>query len=65
MVERAAHSLKGASAAIGAIGLSELCAQLELLGRGRSLGDTTALLGRVDHELDRVSDALDTMVPSP
>ena len=65
VVERAADSLKGASAAIGAIGLSELCAQLELLGRGRSLGDTTALLGRVDHELDRVSDALDTMVPSP
>ena len=63
VVERAAHSLKGASAAIGAIGLSELCAQLELLGRGGALGETSALLGRVDHELDRVTGALDAMVP--
>ena len=36
VVERAAHSLKGASAVIGAVGLSELCSQLKLLGRGRA-----------------------------
>jgi CheY-like chemotaxis protein/HPt (histidine-containing phosphotransfer) domain-containing protein len=61
-VERAAHSLKGASSAIGAFGLSELCAQLELLGRGRTLDDGSSLVGRIDHELTRVKDALETAV---
>jgi CheY-like chemotaxis protein/HPt (histidine-containing phosphotransfer) domain-containing protein len=61
-VERAAHCLKGASSAIGAAGLSELCAQLEVLGRGRALSDAPDLLGRIDHELERVRAALDEVV---
>ncbi|HZP28672.1 MAG TPA: response regulator [Acidimicrobiia bacterium] len=58
-VERTAHSLKGASSAIGALTLSDLCAQLEVLGRGRALAEGTALLGRIDRELDRVRGALE------
>jgi len=65
VVERAAHSLKGASAAIGALGLSELCSQLELLGRGRALGDAMVLVERVEHEVDRVRVALDDAVLTP
>ncbi len=62
VVERSAHSLKGASAAIGALGLSELCSQLEMLGRGRALGDAMPLVERVEHEVDRVRVALDDAV---
>jgi CheY-like chemotaxis protein/HPt (histidine-containing phosphotransfer) domain-containing protein len=57
-VERTAHSLKGASAAIGALGLSDLCAQLEILGRGGTVSSGSSLVGRIDDELDRVHDAL-------
>jgi CheY-like chemotaxis protein/HPt (histidine-containing phosphotransfer) domain-containing protein len=62
VVERTAHTLKGASAAIGAVGLADLCAQLETMGRERALVDGGDLLVRIDRELDRVRDALDHVV---
>ena len=43
-IERAAHTLKGASANVGATGLVDVCAGLEMRAHERQLGDTTALM---------------------
>ena len=43
-VERTAHTLKGASANVGATGLAEVCAQVEMRAREGQLGDTADLV---------------------
>jgi HPt (histidine-containing phosphotransfer) domain-containing protein len=56
--ERTAHTLKGASANVGATGLADVCAGLEHRARGRELDDAGALLDQFDAELHRVRAAL-------
>ncbi len=57
-VERAAHTVKGASANIGATSLAELCRELEALGRAAALGSARELLDRIETEFDNVRHAL-------
>jgi signal transduction histidine kinase/DNA-binding response OmpR family regulator/HPt (histidine-containing phosphotransfer) domain-containing protein len=57
-LERAAHSLRGASANIGATSLAALCAEMELQGRLEQLDSTAQLVERFDTEWSRVRDAL-------
>ncbi len=57
-IERTAHTLKGASANVGASGLAEVCARLELGARERQLGDAADLMEQLVEELDRVRAAL-------
>ena len=59
-VERAAHSVKGSSANLGASCLAELCGRLEALGRAGALGDVGTLVDEIDAEFARVCGALDT-----
>jgi HPt (histidine-containing phosphotransfer) domain-containing protein len=61
-IERAAHTLKGASANVGATGLVDVCAGLEMRARERQLGDTTALMEQFVEEFDRVRAALEIAI---
>jgi DNA-binding response OmpR family regulator len=58
-LERTAHSLRGASANIGATALADVCAEMELQGRLEQLDATAQLVERFDSEYGRVRDALD------
>ncbi len=57
-IERTAHTLKGASANVGASGLADVCARLEMGAREQRLGDAADLLKQLVEELDRVQSAL-------
>jgi two-component system sensor histidine kinase/response regulator len=57
-VERAAHSIKGSSANLGATRLAELTGYLEALGRAGALGGATGVFDDVALELERVRVAL-------
>ena len=56
--ERLAHTLKGASANVGAAGLAAICADMESLGRAARLDAAAVLVERFDAEFGRVRDAL-------
>src|SRR5438132_4602965 len=57
-VERAAHSIKGSSANLGAARLAELTGHLEALGRAKALGGAAPVFDDVMVELERVRVAL-------
>jgi HPt (histidine-containing phosphotransfer) domain-containing protein len=56
-----AHALKGASANVGAVHLTEAARQLEMLGQTRSLANAGEMLARVQPELVRVQRAIQAM----
>ena len=58
LLERAAHTLKSASANIGALGLSEVCKELECQARRRDPQVCTSLYQRSAADLVRVESAL-------
>jgi HPt (histidine-containing phosphotransfer) domain-containing protein len=58
VLRRAAHSLKSNSAEFGAMGLSELCRELEMLSKDGSIEGAEELVGRVKAEFSNVKDAL-------
>jgi HPt (histidine-containing phosphotransfer) domain-containing protein len=55
---KAAHSLKSSSAYLGALSLTELCKEMETLGRNGTLTGTGELLGKVEAEYAGVCVAL-------
>ncbi|MBV8951495.1 MAG: response regulator [Actinobacteria bacterium] len=57
-IARAAHTLKGASANLGAAHLAELCARLEALGRAGALGTAPRLVDDADTAFAHVRAAL-------
>ncbi len=61
-VERAAHSIKGSSANLGATRLAELAGHLEALGRAGALVGASAALDDVAVEFERVRVALTQML---
>ena len=58
-LERAAHTLKGASANVGASALAAVCAEMEMQGRVAQLDGAAGLVERFDTEFARVRDALE------
>ncbi|MDQ1535467.1 MAG: two-component system, sensor histidine kinase and response regulator, partial [Actinomycetota bacterium] len=60
-VERTAHSLRGASANLGATTLADLCGELEALARATALGMAPDLLESIRAEHLRVCSALDVV----
>jgi hypothetical protein len=61
-----AHRLKGEAAIMGALVVSALCAELEALGRAPGQGwlaEATALVARLESELDRAVAALERHCP--
>ncbi|MFL0797367.1 MAG: Hpt domain-containing protein [Cellvibrionaceae bacterium] len=59
---KAAHSLKGSSGNIGAMGLSDLCKTAELKGREGDLSGMGQQLVKIKQEYDRVKEALNTLL---
>lgn len=57
---RAAHSLKGSSANVGAKALTGLCANLEQRGRNGSVAGAAALSNSMRREFDAVRTALES-----
>ncbi len=60
-VERSAHTLKGASANVGASTLAELCGALESHARMEQLDEASGLMNQCDAEFARVQDALEVL----
>jgi len=61
-LERAAHSLRGASANLGASALAAICAEMEVHARSGRQDIAAGLMARLDTELGRVRDALNLLV---
>jgi len=57
-IEVAAHTLKSSCAQLGAAHLSELCRQMEVLGREGHVGNTSELFRQAQEEWGRVRPAL-------
>jgi HPt (histidine-containing phosphotransfer) domain-containing protein len=57
-IERTAHTLKGASANVGATGLADVCAGLEMRARQAQLSNAAELIEQFEDEFDRVRAAL-------
>jgi HPt (histidine-containing phosphotransfer) domain-containing protein len=57
-LQRAAHTLKGASATLGAPTVAERCRDLEQAARDGQLDGAAARIADLDSELGRVRDAL-------
>ncbi|MDQ5814739.1 MAG: response regulator, partial [Actinomycetota bacterium] len=58
VVRRAAHTLKSNASTFGALGLSSLCAQLEVVAKDGDLAHAPELLGRIEAEHALVVDEL-------
>ncbi len=54
VLQRSAHTLKGSSASLGVQRVAALCADLEKLGRDRTVDGGFALVTEVEQEFDRV-----------
>ncbi len=61
-MERAAHTLKGSSASLGAHLLASACLEVEKLGRIGSTAGARELLVRIEREFERVRRALAAML---
>ena len=57
---RAAHSLKGSSASLGALWLAEVCGELETIGRQNKVENSAQLLGELIPLYTSVCEALKT-----
>jgi HPt (histidine-containing phosphotransfer) domain-containing protein len=54
----AAHTLKSASANLGAVSLAGMCKELEMTGRSGAVAGACETLAVLEQELDRVNCAL-------
>ncbi|WUR15003.1 response regulator [[Empedobacter] haloabium] len=61
-MRRAAHSLKSASANVGADTLAQLCKDMEQLGRNDSTAGAAALLAGMEREFQAVRQSLDAIL---
>ncbi|MDQ6848797.1 MAG: response regulator [Actinomycetota bacterium] len=60
-LEREAHTLRGASANVGAAALAAVCGEIETQGRDAQLDNATDLVHRFDTEFHRVRAALELL----
>jgi len=63
-VEQTAHTLRGASANVGASSMAQICAEIEMHGRSAQLDAAAGLVEQFDTELDRVRSALTQVAAS-
>jgi HPt (histidine-containing phosphotransfer) domain-containing protein len=64
-VEREAHSLKGASATLGAVRLAEVCAELEEAGYKADLARALTLVDELVAATDATRAALEASLAAP
>jgi HPt (histidine-containing phosphotransfer) domain-containing protein len=58
MLDQAAHKFKSSSASMGAIFLSQLCLQLEIMGKSGNLQGSLEILSQLEQEYQQVTIAL-------
>ena len=58
-LHRAAHTLKSSSAYLGALAFSGMCKDLEMMGRDKKLEGARDRLSTLEHEYERVREALE------
>jgi two-component system sensor histidine kinase/response regulator len=58
-LHRAAHTLKSSSASLGALAFSGICKDLEMMGRDKTLEGAKDRLSALEHEYERVREALE------
>ncbi|NES08398.1 MAG: hypothetical protein F6K22_40030 [Okeania sp. SIO2F4] len=58
LLRKSAHTMKSSSASIGATKLSELCKNLEFIGRGGTTEGANVILSQAKAEYERVETAL-------
>ncbi|WP_168186470.1 response regulator [Hydrocoleum sp. CS-953] len=58
LLQKSAHTMKSSSASVGATNLSQLCKELESIGRGGATEGTDVILSQVKAEYERVENAL-------
>jgi len=63
--EHAAHTLKGASANVGATALADVCADIERHAREAQIADVARLTERFESEFARARDALHAVAVKP
>jgi HPt (histidine-containing phosphotransfer) domain-containing protein len=61
-LQRSAHTLKGASGAIGAVALQTACRTLEDMGKHGSFDEAPAAVESMRHEYRRVLDAINQLL---
>jgi len=59
-LRRSAHTLKGSSASVGAMGLSALCQELQAMAEAEALEGALQKVSQVEAEYERVKVALET-----
>lgn len=59
LIERTAHKLKSSSAAIGAVNLTQLCLEMEKIGKSGDLGEGSQKLSQITQEYAKVKIALE------
>jgi len=62
-LQKAAHSFKSSSANVGAVGLSELCKDMEAMGRDNKTDNAAPLLSDIQAEYETVQAALTEQLP--
>jgi HPt (histidine-containing phosphotransfer) domain-containing protein len=60
--ERMAHTIKSSSAIFGAMTLSDLCNELETMGRLGTLEGAAEIVQRVEAEYEKVKTALNSLI---
>ena len=61
-VRKVAHSMKSASANVGAESFARMCRQLEQLGRDASIDGAAGILNEMEREFQAVRDSLSAIV---
>ena len=65
-LSKAAHSLRGACASIGVMGMAEICKTLESLGHGKYVDGAMALVEKLETEFNQVKVEIEREIaPSP
>ncbi|ETW94841.1 MAG: hypothetical protein ETSY1_33150, partial [Candidatus Entotheonella factor] len=61
-VERTAHTLKGSSTNVGALGMAAICYELQSVANVENAVETAACLTRLEHEFTRVRQELSELI---
>jgi HPt (histidine-containing phosphotransfer) domain-containing protein len=64
-VEEVAHTLKGTAATLGAVAVTEVAREVEVLGRSGALAGGAVLIDRLEREVARAEATLRRLVDQP
>jgi len=65
LVEREGHTLKGASANVGALAIQDIALQIEMTGKSEMLEDVGSLIGQAEMEFEKLKTSLEDLGIQP